>query len=270
MGVGVGVNEVSDISVLIAVGVGVNIRNVASVLESEGLSTNGVLAKSTSLEVVSTKNEERNTLVGLSVGVRKTKLVDCSEKNEERNTLVGLSVGVRKTKLVDCSKKNDVSVTKGKLVLANGTTIEVDMLSTTSVGEIKVCDISELAMNDTVSTVGVGVITSGVEASESDGNSKTNDGMLELWKRASVGEIFRVTLVVVGREVGDSSTNEEGKLKPGVGDSSGTSKDGVDGIMSSGSDVENDGRNSEVTGSPSALDDVNNTLVGTTKNVAEG
>lgn len=245
MGVGVGVNEVS---VLIAVGVGVGVdrRNVASVLESKGLSTNGVLAKSTSLEVVSTKNEERDILVGLSVGVKKTKLVDCS-------------------------KKNDVSVTKGKLVLANGTIIvEVDMLSTTSVGEIKVCDISELAMNETVSTVGVGVVTSGVKASESDGNPKMNDGMLELWKRASVAEIFTVILVVVGREVGDSSTNEEGKLKPGVGDSSGTSKDGVDGIMSSGSDVENDGRNSEVNGSPSALDDVSNTLVGTTKNVAEG
>ena len=241
-----GVNEVSDISVLIAAGEGVDVRNVISVLESKGLSTDCVLAKSTSLEVVSTKNEERNTLVVLSVGVRKTKLVDCSNKN-------------------------DVSVTKGKLVLATGTTIKVDVPSTTSVGEIKVCDISELAMNEAVSTVGVGVITSGVKASESDGNSKMNDGMLlELWKRASVAEIFTVILVVVGREVGDSSTSEEGKLKPGVGDSSGTSKDGVDGIMSSGSDVENDGRNSEVNGSPSASDDVSNTLVGTTKNVAEG
>ena len=240
-----GVNEVSDISVLIAAGVSVDVRNVTSVLESKGLSTDCVLAKSTPLEVVSTKNEERNTLVVLSVGVRKTKLVDCS-------------------------KKNDVSVTKGKLVLATGTTIEVDAPSTTSVGEIKVCDISELAMNEAVSTVGVGVITSGVKASESDGNSKMNDGMLELWKRASVAEIFTVILAVVGREVGDSSTSEEGKLKPGVGDSSGTSKDGVDGIMSSGSDVESDGRNSEVNGSPSASDDVSNTLVGTTKNVAEG
>ena len=70
--------------------------------------------------------------------------------------------------------------------------------------------------------------------------------------------------------MGDSSTNDEGKLKPGVGDSTGTSKDGVDGIMSSGSDVENDGRNSEVIGSPSALDDINSTLVGTIKSVAEG
>lgn len=239
---GVGVIVVSDISVLIADGVGVDIRNVVSGLESKGLSTNGVLAKSTPLEVVSTKNEERNTLVGLGVGVRITKLVGCSERN-------------------------GVSATKGKLVLANGTGIKVDMLSTTRVGEIKVCDSSELPMNDTISTVGVGVITSGDEASESDGNSKTNDGKLELWKKASVTE---VTLVVIGRlKVGDS-TNEEGKLKPGVGDSSGTSKDGVDGIMSSGSDVDNDGRNSDVIDSPSALDDINSTLVGTIKNVAEG
>ena len=256
-----GVIVVSDISVLIADGVGVNIRNVVSGLESKGLSTNGVLAKSTPLEVVSTKNEERNTLVGLGVGVRITKLVGCSERN-------------------------GVSATKGKLVLANGTGIKVDMLSTTRVGEIKVCDSSELPMNDTISTVGVGVITSGDEASESDGNSKTNDGKLELWKKASVAEIM---LVVIGRlkvgdsstneegklkpigrlKVGDSSTNEEGKLKPGVGDSSGTSKDGVDGIMSSGSDVDNDGRNSDVIDSPSALDDINSTLVGTIKNVAE-
>lgn len=240
---GVGVIVVSDISVLIADGVGVDIRNVVSGLESKGLSTNGVLAKSTPLEVVSTKNEERNTLVGLGVGVRINKLVGCSERN-------------------------GVSATKGKLVLANGTAIEVDMLSTTRVGEIKVCDSSELPMNDTISTVGVGVITSGDEASESDGNSKTNDGKLELWKKASVTE---VTLVVIGRlKVGDSSTNEEGKLRPGVGDSSGTSKDGVDGIMSSGSDVDNDGRNSDVIDSPSALDDINSTLVGTIKNVAEG
>lgn len=240
---GVGVIVVSDISVLIADGVGVDIRNVVSGLESKGLSTNGVLAKSTPLEVVSTKNEERNTFVGLGVGVRITKLVGCSERN-------------------------GVSATKGKLVLANGTGIKVDMLSTTRVGEIKVCDSSELPMNDTISTVGVGVITSGDEASESDGNSKTNDGKLELWKKASVTE---VTLVVIGRlKVGDSSTNEEGKLKPGVGDSSGTSKDGVDGIMSSGSDVDNDGRNSDVIDSPSALDDINSTLVGTIKNVAEG
>ena len=268
---GVGVIVVSDISVLIADGVGVVIKNVASGLESKGLSTNGVLAKSTSLEVVSTKKEERNTLVGLGVGVRRTKLVGCSERN-------------------------GVSATKGKLVLANGTAIEVDMLSTTRVGEIKVCDSSELPRNDTISTVGVGVITSGVKASESDGNSKTNDGKLELWKKISVAEIFKVTLVVIGRlkvgdsstneegeikpgitlvvigrlKVGDSSTNDEGKLKPGVGDSTGTSKDGVDGIMSSGSDVENDGRNSEVIGSPSALDDINSTLVGTIKSVAEG
>lgn len=240
---GVGVIVVSDISVLIADGVGVDIRNVASGLESKGLSTNGVLAKSTPLEVVSTKNEERNTLVGLGVGVRITKLVGCSERN-------------------------GVSATKGKLVLANGTGIKVDMLSTTRVGEIKLCDSSELPMNDTISTVGVGVITSGDEASESDGNSKTNDGKLELWKKASVTE---VTLVVIGRlKVGDSSTNEEGKLKPGVGDSSGTSKDGVDGIMSPGSDVDNDGRNSDVIDSSSALDDINSTLVGTIKNVAEG
>ena len=240
---GVGVIVVSDISVLIADGVGVDIRNVVSGLESKGLSTNGVLAKSTPLEVVSTKNEERNTLVGLGVGVRINKLVGCSERN-------------------------GVSATKGKLVLANGTAIEVDMLSTTRVGEIKVCDSSELPMNDTISTVGVGVITSGDEASESDGNSKTNDGKLELWKKASVTE---VTLVVIGRlKVEDSSTNEEGKLKPGVGDSSGTSKDGVDGIMSSGSDVDNDGRNSDVIDSPSALDDTNSTLVGTIKNVAKG
>lgn len=239
---GVGVIVVSDISVLITDGVGVDIRNVVSGLESKGLSTDGVLAKSTPLEVVSTKNEERNTLVGLGVGVRITKLVGCSERN-------------------------GVSATKGKLVLANGTAIEVDMLSTTRVGEIKVCDSSELPMNDTISTVGVGVITSGDEASESDGNSKTNDGKLELWKKASVTE---VTLVVIGRlKVGDSSTNEEGKLKPGVGDSSGTSKDGVDGIMSSGSDVDNDGRNSDVIDSSSALDDINSTLVGTIKNVAE-
>ena len=266
---GVGVIVVSDISVLIADGVGVVIKNVASGLESKGLSTNGVLAKSTSLEVVSTKKEERNTLVGLGVGVRRTKLVGCSERN-------------------------GVSATKGKLVLANGTAIEVDMLSTTRVGEIKVCDSSELPMNDTISTVGVGVnTTSGVKASESDGDSKTNDGKLELWKKASVAEIMLVvigrvkvgdsstneegeikpgiTLVVIGRlKVGDSSTNDEGKLKPGVGDSTGTSKDGVDGIMSSGSDVENDGRNSEVIGSPSALDDINSTLVGTIKSVAEG
>ena len=240
---GVGVIVVSDISVLIADGVGVDIRNVASGLESKGLSTNGVLAKSTPLEVVSTKNEERNTFVGLGVGVRITKLVGCSERN-------------------------GVSATKGKLVLANGTGIKVDMLSTTRVGEIKLCDSSELPMNDTISTVGVGVITSGDEASESDGNSKTNDGKLELWKKASVTE---VTLVVIGRlKVGDSSTNEEGKLKPGVGDSSGTSKDGVDGIMSPGSDVDNDGRNSDVIDSSSALDDINSTLVGTIKNVAEG
>lgn len=239
---GVGVIVVSDISVLIADGVGVDIKNVASGLESKGLSTNGVLAKSTPLEVVSTKNEERNTLVGLGVGVRRTKLVGCSERN-------------------------GVSATNGKLVLANGTAIKVDMLSTTRVGEIKVCDSSELPMNDTISTVGVGVITTGVEASESDGNSKTNDGKLELWKKASVTE---VTLVVIGRlKVGDSSTNEEGKLKPGVGDSSGTSTDGVDGIMSSGSDVDNDGRNSDVIDSSSALDDINSTLVGTIKNVAE-
>ena len=189
---GVGVIVVSDISVLIADGVGVVIKNVASGLESKGLSTNGVLAKSTSLEVVSTKKEERNTLVGLGVGVRRTKLVGCSERN-------------------------GVSATKGKLVLANGTAIEVDMLSTTRVGEIKVCDSSELPRNDTISTVGVGVITSGVKASESDGNSKTNDGKLELWKKTSVAEIFKVTLVVIGRlKVGDSSTNEEGEIKPGI------------------------------------------------------
>lgn len=259
-GVGVGMT-VKKVSVLVTVGVtdsvsdGIAALDVKDVIKMEGLSTSDALVKS---EVASTNDGETNSLVGLT------------ERAGEME-------------MVADSRIKDVSVTTRATVLVNGAITEVDMVSSTSVGSGRVataCDASEVVVSDTVSTVGVAVITSEAEVSKIDVNSTEAEGRsdrrLELGRRTSVSVILTAvepTLVGIGREVGNSSTDDAAKLKVGVvGIEGGASNDGEEGISSSGIEAE---KNSEVIGSPSALDDVSSTLsiveVGdTTEDAADG
>lgn len=256
--VGVGMT-VKKVSVLVTVGVtdsvsdGIAALDVKDVIKMEGLSTSDALVKS---EVASTNDGETNSLVGLT------------ERAGEME-------------MVADSRIKDVSVTTRATVLVNGAITEVDMVSSTSVGSGRVataCDASEVVVSDTVSTVGVAVITSEAEVSKIDVNSTEAEGgsdrRLELGRRTSVIlTAVEPTLVGIGREVGNSSTDDAAKLKVGVVViEGGASNDGEEGISSSGIEVE---KNSEVIGSPSALDDVSSTLsiveVGdTTEDAADG
>ena len=253
-GVGVGVT-VKEVSVLVAAGVassvvnGITALDISDVVRSEGLSTCGALVKS---EAVSTDDGETNSVVGFTEAAGEMEMVADS-------------------------KMRDVS---RATVLVNGATIEVDMVSSTSVGRVRVataCNVSEVVVSDTVSTVGVGVITSEAEVSKNDVDSteKKSDRRLELWGRTSVAVLLTAVepmLVGIGRDVGNSSTEEAAKLKLGVAMNGDVSKDGEEGRRSSGIEDE---KSSEVIGRPSALDDVSSTLsiveIGdTTEDAADG
>lgn len=256
-GVGVGMT-VKKVSVLVTVGVTDSVSDGTAALDVKdviGLSTSDALVKS---EVASTNDGETNSLVGLIEGAGEMEMVEDS--------------GIK-----------DVSVKTRATVLVNGAITEVDMVSSTSVGSGRVataCDVSEVVASDTVSTVGVAVITSEAEVSKIDVNSteaeERSDRRLELGRRTSVSVILTAvepTLVGIGREVGNSSTDDAAKLKVGVVVTKGdASNDGEEGRSSCGIEIE---KNSEVIGSPSALDDVSSTLsiveVGdTTEDAADG